>query len=439
MDTVYTTLDFLNKVQINFASDDSKLGMIFKMAEYGDVVCSKGMTYRYFVNDPDTIHQVLVKNAHKYTKAGTSFMKVRDVLGVGQLTGFGDAWYQSNKIAKPYFYQKNLEQCVPIINEYTDKMLDDWQWYANKQRPLNIVEEMSKLVLSISCALLFGQRKPENPRRTVKHIRYANKYVATTRNIWKYKPTIPNLRFQVAKKHINELCEELLMPPHDEVEGIGPLLMPFFVDPHASKEELTKGLGEAKNLLIAGHETTGLALSWAFYNLGENAFHYEKFFEEVTDVLQDQEPTFENYNELHLTQRIIKETIRLYPPIWSMERSVLDDDQFGDMQVPRGSHIFICPYAIHRNPKYWDSPDLFNPERFKPKYAKNRPKCAYIPFGMGERVCIGKHLAMLITTCVLAKVAQRYHFRLESGQEILTDPLITLRPYPDTKIRIQNI
>lgn len=439
MDTVYTPLNFADITKIKFGPRLGKLEILTNMTERGDVVYGKKDHKHIFVNDPHILYQILVKNVSNYSKQGTSFEKTKDILGTGILTDYGATWASGRKCVQPHFYHQNLHQCVPIINAFTDKMLDNWQSYAKSRKAFNIVQEMSTLVLEISSAILFGKSLPRDGAKTIKMIRYANAYVPNTTFIWRYKPTIANLRYQHARVSINNVCLELLSGDHDEFEGMNPLLSPYFITADTDEQRIDRLLGEAKNFLLAGHETTGAALSWAFYCLGNSPHTYQLLYDEGLDILNGQDPRFDNYDELELVEYIMKETMRLYPPIWSIERMALDDDYFGDLHVPKGAHIFMCPFTMHRHPGYWDTPNTFNVFQFTKHNMKNRPKCAYMPFGMGERVCIGQHLGMMIATCVLAKIVQRYHFRLTNNKKIGIEPLITLKPKPDIMIRIQEV
>lgn len=439
MDTTYTTLDWKMMAKIFFAAPDNKLDLFMDATQYGDVIKTKGMHCRYFLNDPAAIYHVLVKNADNYTKEDTSFMRVKDIIGVGQLTSVGEAWASSRKQMQPHFYYNNLSQAFPIINDCTDRLIERWEKYAKKRIAFNVVEEMSAVVLEISTALLFGQKVPFDPFLTVRRFRYANNYIATTSNLWKYKPTLPNFRYQNAKRFIRQLCHRLVEGPHDHYANLSPLLSPIFLDGGESPEAIEHSIGEATNYLLAGHDTTASALSWAFYCLNGSPTTHDFLIEEASTVLGTGPVTLEKYEQLTNTLAIIQETLRLFPSVWSMERSAIEDDQIGPMSIQAGSYMFICPYTMHRHPSYWHSPNEFNIHHFSAQQTKERPKCAYIPFGMGPRVCIGKHLALMIATSVLAKIAQRYHFRLDTRKEILVDPLLTLKPSPDIKIKIQEM
>lgn len=441
MDTRYTDLDLTQMTKMLFSAPQNRLEFLMNFCEYGDVVRSKGAGgNRYFVNDPEIIHHVLVKNASNYTKLGTSLMRVVDVLQMGQLSSHGEAWQRSRKEMQPHFYHQHLASVFPIINHYTDEMLDSWQPIADTTKTLNIMEEMCAVVLKISTATLFGQTVPGDVKTTIKRFRFGNRYMATHKNLWPYKPTLTNLRYQYTRALIRRLSRQLIQAPeHNEFPDHIPLMTPILLEGNESPEEIQRRAGEACNYLLAGHDTTAGALNWAFYLLGQDPTILKILTEQSRALLATQEHNLDNYKDVDLAYRVIQEALRWYPPVWSLERIALGPDQFGPMDVPTNSYVFMSQYTIHRHPNYWEFPNQFYPDHFLPKYTKNRPKCAYIPFGMGPRVCIGQHFAMMIASTVLSKVVNRYHFQLDERQNIDVEPLITLKPKPDVKIRIQSL
>jgi len=182
------------------------------------------------------------------------------------------------------------------------------------------------------------------------------------------------------------------------------------------------------NLLIAGNETTAVALSWAWYLLHKHPEVERKLHGELEEVLGGRAPRFEDLPKLSYTHMVFREAMRLCPPGWIISRRPLEDDEIGGYLVPAGTTVLISPYVTHRNPDYWDKPEDFDPERFSPERSASRPEFAYLPFGGGPRKCIGEHFAMTEGLLILATVAQRYRLRLVPGYPVEPEPLVTLRP-----------
>lgn len=440
METIYKIADFKLTAKMLFADKSNKLDHYTRYSKFGDVIEFSKLHCHYLINDPNTIHQILVSNVENYTKENTSFSRFQDMLGIGQLTTSGEAWADSRKKVQKNFYYNNLAQTVDVINECTDNMLDEWEKkFLDKRKYMDIKTEATSLSLNIFSSVLFGKKFNYNIGKTAKILQFVNEYAPKALSFRKYTPTLGNFRYQRAKKYLNNLCSELLQGSHNEVPNLSPLLAPFFVTDKDDQQHREKMLGEAKNFLLSSHETMASTLTWTIYCLGNSQPSHEILLNEVRTVLQGRAPTFEDYNKLEFAQKTVKEALRLYPPLWSLERRAIDDDQFGPLKCKKNSIVFTSTYTLHRSPKYWDDPDSFNPSRFDEHTSQNRPKCAYIPFGMGPRACIGQHIAMLTATLVISKIVQRYHFQLHPKQKIQAVPMISLKQKPTLKVRIQSL
>jgi cytochrome P450 len=187
---------------------------------------------------------------------------------------------------------------------------------------------------------------------------------------------------------------------------------------------------EVVTMLLAGHETTSLLLSWTYYLLSQHPGARRSIEDEVDREIGNGRPTFAHIDRLTFTRRVLEESLRLYPPAWGFSRRALGDDELGGYRIPKGSLVFLIPFVVHRRPKLWPDPDRFDPGRFAPEHESTRPRFAYIPFGGGPRGCIGNQFAMLEAQLIVATIAQRYRIELVPDQHIRPEPLITLRPAP---------
>ena len=185
---------------------------------------------------------------------------------------------------------------------------------------------------------------------------------------------------------------------------------------------------EVTTFLLAGQETTSLALTWTFYLLSQHPAIRERLEAELNGALGGREPAYEDLPNLPFTRRVIDEAMRLYPPAWGFSRQALGDDELGGYRLPRGWLAFLMPYVLHRHPAYWPDPDRFDPDRFLPERSADRPKFAYLPFGAGPRQCIGNQFALLEAHLSVATLAQTYRLHLVPGHPVEPWPLITLRP-----------
>jgi cytochrome P450 len=195
---------------------------------------------------------------------------------------------------------------------------------------------------------------------------------------------------------------------------------------------------EAMTLFGAGHETTAVALTWTFYLLSQHPEIEARLHEEIDRVLAERLPTLADLAHLSYTEMVIKEALRLYPPAWGTSREPIQDVAIGGYPVKKGATVFINIYGMHRDARFFPSPEVFDPERFSPEREKNIPKYAYLPFGMGPRVCIGNAFAMMEARLVLATIAQRVRLRLVPGHEVKPARMFTLRPKFGMKMIVEQ-
>jgi cytochrome P450 len=194
---------------------------------------------------------------------------------------------------------------------------------------------------------------------------------------------------------------------------------------------------EVMTLLLAGHETTATALTWTWYLLSQHPEVEDRLHTELHEVLAGQPPAVEHLPRLPYTRMILDETLRLYPPTFSLSRKALVDDEIGGYALPAKSTILLCPYTTHRHPAFWENPGVFDPERFHPERAAGRPHFAYFPFGGGPRQCIGNQFALMEAQLILATVAQRYRLRLVSGHRVVPEVVLTIRPRHGLPVTLQ--
>src|SRR5262245_17136385 len=185
-------------------------------------------------------------------------------------------------------------------------------------------------------------------------------------------------------------------------------------------------------LLLAGHETTAMTLSWTFYLLSLHPGARRTLEQELDAALPlpGGVARLEDFPRLRYARMVLDESLRLYPPAWVITRSADADDEIGGFAIPAGSRVLVSPYVTHHDPALWDDPEGFDPQRFAPEAQEGRPRYAYFPFGGGPHLCIGAGFAMMEATIALATVARRLHLDLEPGRPVAIDPLVTLRPTP---------
>jgi cytochrome P450 len=187
-------------------------------------------------------------------------------------------------------------------------------------------------------------------------------------------------------------------------------------------------------LFLAGHETTANTLAWAWFLLSGHPDVEAQLHAELEGVLGGRLPGFEDLPSLKRTENIITETLRLYPPGWMLGREAIEPVELGGYPIARGTTVFMTAFVIHRDPRWYDDPDAFQPERWADGLVQRIPRYAYFPFGGGPRICIGNQFALMEATLVLATIAQKYRLRLAPDAVVTPLPSMTLRPAQGVKV-----
>ncbi len=256
-------------------------------------------------------------------------------------------------------------------------------------------------------------------------------------------PTVANRRYSRAVKQLDEIVYALIAErranlrarPQDNGDLLAMLLAAQDEDgSHMSDRQLRD---ECTTLLLAGHETTALALSWAIYLLAQDSAAQVKLAAELNAVLGGRAPTVEDVPRLAYTDRVLKEAMRLYPPAWMMVRLAAEECVIGGYRIPRRTSVLASQWVLHRDPRYYPDPERFDPDRWTETFQKNLPRFAYFPFGAGPRMCIGASFATMEATLMLAVLAQRFRFRIaDPTEKVLPLPSITLRPKSPVRITL---
>ncbi|MGC1417887.1 MAG: cytochrome P450 [Candidatus Acidiferrum sp.] len=407
------------------------LGLMLKSSrEYGDVVHFRiGPFVVHLLNHPDHVEHVLQSHARNYDKATRSSSKIRLISGDGLLTSNGDVWQRQRRLMQPSFHRQRIAGLASQMTTLTAEMLQRWQAHGATGEPLELASEMMRLTYTIVGKTLLGA----DVGGDLSGVEHAMEVVLThTFQSWgnildlpAFVPTPANLRFRRAMQVLDQIVYGIIAA-HRAGNSAKSDLLSMLLD--VRDEETGEGLSdlelrnEAITFLLAGHETTANALSWTFYLLSQNPEAERELRAELVAVLGGRVPAIENLPQLKFTTTVIQEAMRLYPPIWVIERRAIADDVIGGFHIPAGSSIVISPYVLHRNENFWPNAERFDPTRFSSK-----PR-GYIPFGSGPRFCIGAEFAMMEARLIVPMVMQAFHLELAPGHSVLPLPGITLRP-----------
>ena len=408
-------------------------------ARYGDVVDLRVFNRRiFFLAHPEFVHQVLVRDADKFHKSPVYRIFLGRALGEGLLTSDGDFWRRQRKLAQPAFHHGRIQSYAQTMVDYADATASRWEGLET----LLINKEMAQLTLEVVCRTLFST----DIRAQADRIGFALAELleaiteATSGAVFlpEWLPTRLNRRIRRGVAELDSVIMPLIQERRRSGEDTGDLLSMLMLaqdeDGHGMSDKQVRD--EAVTIVLAGHETTANALTWAWVLLAQHPEAEAKLHAELDAVLGGELPTLAHLRDLSYTDLIIKETLRLYPPIPEFARQALQDVQLGEYVLPKGTIVLVPVFAMHHDPRWFGEPDAFRPERFAKDAGEALPKLAYLPFGGGPRVCIGNSFAQMEAVLLLATLAQRYRLSVEPGQTITPEATLTLRPKDDLTVRL---
>jgi cytochrome P450 len=402
----------------------------------GDVVKIRiGLQPAYLVNNPDLMRDIQVKEVKKYSK-GVQYDKVRPTMGNGLTNAGGEEHLKHRRMIQPAFHHSRIAGYTMIMRELALQMTESWR----EGDRIALDQELSQLALKIIGKTLFsaefGSEVIDEVLRSMPIFLegIAKRALAPTQLLEKL-PTAENRRINEANRRLRGVLDRTIAEYRrsgvgsgvDHGDMVSMLLL-------ARDEETGEGLGdlqvrdEAITMLLAGHETTSTLLSWVFHVLGQRPDLEARLHAEVDDVLGDGPMTFEQIGRLAYARRVIAETLRLYPPGWLVSRRTNEPVTLGGLALPAGASVLFSPYSLHRDPGLYADPDSFDPDRWLPERAKDIPRPAFIPFGAGNRVCIGEEFAWMEAIIVVATIASKWRMRPVPGVNVGMRPVLVLRP-----------
>ncbi len=409
---------------------------------YGDFVSLNLAGWKaLFVSDLPATEKVLVQEHRNYIKHTFFWRHVTAVFGKGLLTSEGALWQRQRRLAAPAFAGEQLRAYDDAMVTLTRRMLDGWK----DGEIINIHPEMMGLTLRIAAKTLFDSEVEQDIRDMDGAV---NDLIVEIASRYKRPILIPDafplpghLRYQqairTAERVVSSMIAERRKGGLDHRNDFLSRLM-------TARDEAGKPMSdsllrdEAITLLLAGHETTALALSWTWFLLGQYPGVEARMAAEIAEVLGDRPVTADDLPRLKFTESVVMEAMRLYPPAWAIGRESVQPFELGGYSFEAGTTIFIIPWVLHRNPHYFQDPETFRPERWMGDLERKLPRFAYMPFGGGPRVCIGQRFAMMEAVLVLTTMAQRFSMEWLPDRKVTPFPSITLRPQGGVWLKIKE-
>ncbi len=384
----------------------------------------------FLLSDPDAIEDVLVTNAASFAK-GRALQRARATLGDGLLTSEGAVHLRQRRLMQPAFHKTRVAGYTEAMCRAALTQRDEWR----SGEPLDLAHEMNRLTLTIVSDTLFGAEVGTSSDTTrvqqaITDLLGMFDLVMLPFAEWLLYLPLPRIRrFRAAQKALDALIFGIINARRTSGDDRGDLLSLLL---HAQDAEGSGGMtdrqvrDEVITLFLAGHETTANALTWIWVLLARHPDIEARLHDELNTVLGGRAPTADDVAHLPYTRAVVAETMRLYPPAWTIGRRVLRDYRWNGHEIPAESLVLMSQWVTHRDPRWWPDAATFSPSRWIGD-APARPRFAYFPFGGGSRLCIGEGFAWSEAVVVLAAIAQRWRLVLDPAHPIEPQPLMTLR------------
>ena len=443
--------------------------------KYGDISHFRlGHQHVYLVNSPDYIEKVLVYDHRNFTK-GKRLQLAKSLLGEGLVTSEGDLHNRQRRTIQPIFHPKQITTYGKAITDYASTLNHKWK----DGDTYDMLKEMMQLTLSIICKSVLNydvEAEAEDVGKALTICRnYSKRLQSPLGQILNKIPILPNVKgAKKAREDLDKLVygfiKERRERPESDSKSYDDLLTRLLQAQDTAGSTPTAGgkstssitIGEnASNsttdtsshsgmsdkqvrdevmtIFIAGHETTANALTWTFYLLSQNPDIEKTLLGELENVIDsNRTPTVDDISKLKFTDKVLRESMRLYPPVWSIGRYVDNDYTLGKYTIPAGSTIIMSQYVMHHDPRYYNEPERFDPARWSTEAKSSLPRFSYFPFGGGIRACIGESFAWMEGILILATIVRQWKMLLVPGQRVELDPAITLRPRYGMKMKLER-
>ncbi len=423
------------------------VGLLREAATHGDVsTVSVKPILIYLVNHPDLNREVLVRTHQKTGRGVTAFETVRWMMGDGLTASTGAFHLRQRRLIQPRFHRRYIEHYAGAMTDIASRKSQQWRDGA----VVDMEQEMRGLTLQIVAKALFDIETSDVVRRVGESFAESEGYIylrltqpVFLRRLLHNLPVPSTRRFKAARAYLDDLIYGLIKDRRQSgAEGDDLLCMLLQARYEDAEGEDDSGMSdelvrdEAVSLYIAGHDTTATTLAYAFFLLSQNPEVEKRFHGELDDVLGDRDATLDDLPNLPLTDQVITETLRLYPPFWLLGRMVFEPIELGGHHIPAGVSVVTSPLITQRDPRWFEDPMEFRPERWTDEFRSDLPRFAYFPFGGGPHQCIGEGFAWMEAKIALATLHRRWRATTSSKAEIM--PRTTLKVKGGLPMRLER-
>ncbi|PCR89575.1 cytochrome P450 [Natrinema ejinorense] len=416
-------LDFVGASDpIQFLNDACRdHGDLVKLEMFGNEV--------YITRSPEDAKRVFDTNNANYEKSSAQQEGFKRIMGEDIIISEGELWRHQRNVLLPVISRDRVASFSPDITDYTEEMLDSW----TEGEVIDVNREMMGLTARVMCKVIFNWEADGYGETISENLRTVTTYlfkdsVGVTAPEW--LPTPQNRRFKDALETLNAIADEIIATRRHADDDVDDLITRTLEMRDDSDRELTNDIlrGKVMTMSFAAHETTAQGLTFTLYLLSQHPHIRQRLQEELDAELDGRSPTAEDLSELDFLEAVIKESFRVYSPGYSINREVINDDELSGYHIPAGSMVIVYQWGIHRNPRVWDRPHTFDPDRWLEDGQPADNEFAYIPFGAGPRRCAGQQFSLLESKLVLATILQECDLELVTEPPIDFDLAVTTRP-----------
>jgi cytochrome P450 len=400
--------------------------------EFGDTFSVKFPKNKHVIlsRDNEVAQYILQKNQKNFKKSHLQTKYLSKYLGHGLLTVNGDFWLRQRRLIQPAFHKQKMNQLVEKIDSTINLELCS----LPENNSLDILPIMNQLAFNVVAKALFHISINDETLSRIKIIieevqNFLIKEIRLPYKAWWYKISGQVKKHLALAEETNAILKEIIVQRKNSNEHHNDLLDMLLETRYEDNGEPMSNeqlIDEIKILFIAGHETATNALTFTMHLLGLHPEIQQKVYNEIIEIESQTNDVVEQLQKMQYTNAVISESMRLYPPAWITDRQNIEDDTLAGCSIQKGTLIGISFYELHRNPKYWENPEEFNPERFLAEQKKKSMEYFY-PFGAGPRMCIGMGFAMYEMSLTLKYIVKKFHITTDN-KNIKINPLVTLKP-----------
>ena len=405
--------------QLLLANDPVKF--VREVAKLGDFVQVRGLVNFYFINHPDLIKQVLKTDNDNINRDNIIYNRLQNVSRTGLVTSEGEYWKKQRRTMNPLFTPRAVKTFANKMSAAAQTRLEQWNNFADSGEAFDVADEMDRLTLEINGSCLFNANLRHVYDDLQVWFNFINRYMEMIPYPIFTRPGFPspsNFKLKRTLKKVDAYIDTLIEERRQNLEEYDDFLSVLM---RARDEETGEGLSdealrhEILVFFIAGYETASTALCWSWYHLQQHPHVEEKMLEEIQSVLGDREVTLEDVPNLKYTRMFVEEVLRVTPSAWLTGKATINEQELFGHKVPGKSMLIITPPTIHEHPDFWDEPEKFEPLRFDEAKSSKRHPFAYVPFGGGPHVCIGKHFAIMEIVISLAVLVRNFKVDVQPG------------------------